>query len=171
MEIWKDIYGYENKYQVSNIGNIRNIKTGKYLKVQTYKTGYCYIDLYNNGQPKKYLIHRLVAQAFIPNPYNLPYVNHKDCNPLNNNANNLEWCTQQYNVNYGDCREKQASKTRKCIYGINVKTGDKTQIFNSVNEAADWCKNNGYVKAQQSGISQVLHNKGMSIYGYYWYFI
>ena len=83
MELWKDIYGYENKYQVSNIGNIRNIKTGKYLKVQMYKTGYCYIDLYNNGQPKKYLIHRLVAQAFIPNPYNLPYVNHKDCNPHN----------------------------------------------------------------------------------------
>ena len=171
MEIWKDIYGYENKYQVSNIGNIRNIKTGKYLKVQTYKTGYCYIDLYNNGQPKKYLIHRLVAQAFIPNPYNLPYVNHKDCNPLNNNANNLEWCTQQYNVNYGDCREKQACKTRKCIYGINVMTGNKTQIFNSINEATEWCRNNGYVKAQQNGISQVLHNKGTSMYGYYWYFI
>lgn len=171
MEIWKDIKGYENKYQVSNKGNIRNIKTGKQLKIQFYKSGYCYIDLYCNGISKHYLIHRLVAQAFIPNPNNLPCVNHKDGKRSNNNVDNLEWCTQQYNVNYGNCRELQARKTRKQVYGINIQSGDKTQIFNSVKDAAEWCKTTGYPKATQGGISYALYSKNHAIYGYYWYFV
>jgi hypothetical protein len=111
MEIWKDIIGFEGVYQISNFGRVKSLP--KY----TYSRGYpqlrkekilkpcytgknrCYATVrLNDG--KGYKIHRLVAQAFIPNPDNLPCVNHKDENPKNNHVDNLEWCTNQYNVKY-----------------------------------------------------------------------
>lgn len=105
MEIWKDIQGYENKYQVSNQGRVRalhyrgtnNIKL-VYIK---RRKGYCQVSLWKNSSRKMFLVHRLVAQAFIPNPKNLPQVNHKDENKCNNCVNNLEWCDQAYNNKYG----------------------------------------------------------------------
>lgn len=116
-EIWKDIEGYEGKYQVSNIGNVRSLDyrhTGKIkrLKLNTDKSGYSRLRLYKEGKPEDYLVYRLVAQAFIPNPNNLPCVNHKDENPRNNCVWNLEWCTYSYNNNYGTRNEK-ASKAMK----------------------------------------------------------
>ena len=117
LEIWKDIEGYEGLYQVSNFGRVRSLdryveyigtnqthkkmnmkqfKKGKILVPMLHKNGYLFIAL-----PKKQKsIHRLVAEAFIPNPNNLPQVNHKDCNKQNNNFKNLEWCNQSYNTKH-----------------------------------------------------------------------
>ena len=113
-EIWKDIKGYEGLYKVNDKGNVKSLnynKTGveKELKQSINTHGYCFVEL--SGRTK--LIHRLVADAFIPNPDNMPQVNHKDENKLNNCAENLEWCTATQNANYGTNRAR-ISKTRKC---------------------------------------------------------
>ena len=112
-EIWKDIKGYEGLYQVSNLGNVKSLPRlliysdgqrhyykEKILRCIKKPSGYCFVNLYKDNVSKHKHIHRLVAEAFIPNPDNLPVINHKDKNPLNNRADNLEWCTQQYNVDY-----------------------------------------------------------------------
>lgn len=127
METWRDIEGYEGLYQVSNEGRIKSLqreivyKDGrkKILKEKILHNflsdlGYCHVMLSKNGVPKRYKVHRLVAKAFIPNPNNLPIINHKDENPKNNSVENLEWCDQKYNVNYGTMiergREKQLNR-------------------------------------------------------------
>ena len=98
-EIWKDIKDYEGLYQVSNLGNVKSLKTNKNLYYSKSKN-YLRVSLNKNGIRKGYSIHRLVAQAFIPNPNNYPCVNHKDCNGNNNKVNNLEWCTYKQNNSY-----------------------------------------------------------------------
>ena len=113
-EIWKDIEGYENKYQISNLGRVkaldyRRTKKEKILDSRNNK-GYKAIALWNNSKRKVFLIHRLVANAFIPNPNKFPQINHKDENKLNNCVDNLEWCTQFYNNIYGT-RLQRVSKT------------------------------------------------------------
>ena len=102
-EYWKSVVGYEGLYMVSNWGRVKSIKFGKerILKPVTNSSGYLLVGLYKNNIEKKYSVHRLVAEAFIPNPYNLPQVNHKDENKQNNVVSNLEWCTHEYNNTYG----------------------------------------------------------------------
>lgn len=98
MEIFKDINKFENKYQISNTGKVRNKKTGLYLKPKYNKKGYQYINLsISKYKSVKWYIHRLVGFHFIPNPKNKPQINHKDGNPSNNNVENLEWCTNEEN--------------------------------------------------------------------------
>lgn len=112
-EIWKDIDGYEGLYQVSNIGRVRSLKFGKIkvLKQEIIKKGYKRVHLLKNRKMKGYLVHRLVAEAFIPNNNNLPCVNHKDEDKTNNRIENLEWCDIKYNANYGTAIQR-SSKTR-----------------------------------------------------------
>ena len=93
-EEWKEI---KEHYLVSNFGRVKN-KYGKILKPIKKENGYYRVYL----KSKWYPIHRLVAEAFIPNPDKLPEINHIDLNKSNNNVNNLEWCSRKYNVNYGD---------------------------------------------------------------------
>ena len=109
-EIWKPIEGYEGLYEVSNTGRVRSLDKydsmnrflrGRILRLFTDGLGYLRAQLYSNSKRKSFLVHRLVAQAFIPNPDNLPQVNHRDENPSNDNVDNLEWCDGKYNVNYG----------------------------------------------------------------------
>ena len=100
-EIFKPIKGYEDLYEVSDLGNVRNKASGKLLKPRKNRRGYLRVVLYKgDGTHKEYLIHRLVAKAFLPNPLNLLEVNHKDFNKLNNSVDNLEWCSRQYNAEY-----------------------------------------------------------------------
>lgn len=115
-EIWKPIEGYED-YEISNYGRVKSLKYGK-EKIKSLwikKKGYRNIVLYKDGKGKSELVHRLVAQAFIPNPDNLPFINHKDENPSNNHVDNLEWCTNYYNSNYGSRNQKIAEKNSKRV--------------------------------------------------------
>ena len=108
-EIWKDIEGYEGLYQVSNLGKIKSIQylnrvnnksypRNKILKIIINEKGYLKVDLYKLKKKKRFRIHRLVAQAFIPNPNNFPEINHINGNKQDNSINNLEWCTHSYNM-------------------------------------------------------------------------
>lgn len=147
-EVWKDIEGYEGLYQVSSLGNIRSLD--RYVKHKLIKgrnmrlkvcCGYLRVGLrqVNIGQ-KTFLIHRLVAQAFIPNPDKLPQVNHKDENKENNCVDNLEWCTATYNINYGTRNkkcgdwQKQNSKLKKAICQYTL-DGQFVAEFPSISEA------------------------------------
>ena len=128
VEEWRDVVGYEGIYEISNTGILKSCErkvnvahrgfTGfrvikeKVMKTTFNDSGYEEIKLCKNNKYTQVFIHRLVAQAFIPNPNNLPFVNHKDENPRNNCADNLEWCTAKYNTNYGN-RNKKISESRK----------------------------------------------------------
>ena len=131
MEQWKKIEGYEN-YSVSNMGRVRNDGTGKVLKSEIDIDGYYRVTLYPGK--KKFKIHRLVSIAFIPNPNELPYVNHKNEDKTDTRVENLEWCTPKYNVNYGSGIEKMLKsrngtfKPKQCVVdGV---------IYISISEAA-----------------------------------
>ena len=123
MEEWKNIKGFEGLYQVSNEGRVKSLqreityKDGrkKIIKERILKNllsdlGYYHVMLSKNGVAKRYKVHRLVANEFIENPNNLPIINHKDENPKNNVVDNLEWCTQGYNVRYGTMIERGRQK-------------------------------------------------------------
>lgn len=109
MEVWKDIKGYEGSYQISNLGRLKSLprkSKRRYKSKEIIKKpsklpkGYLRIALAKNGTKKYFYIHRLVAEAFIPNPNELLCVNHKDCNTSNNNVDNLEWITHKDNNSY-----------------------------------------------------------------------
>ena len=111
-EIWRDIDGYEGLYQISNKGRVKSLKYGKerILKPILKSLGYYSIILCNYGVMKQFQLHRLVAQAFIPNPNKLPEINHRDENNKNNCVENLEWCNRRYNINYGTRNERVSKK-------------------------------------------------------------
>lgn len=117
-EIWKDIDGLEGCYQISNFGRVKSLARYDYstryikekiMKPSKDKDGYLIIGLQcarKHKKQKTYRIHQMVAKAFIPNPFNLPEINHKDEDKTNNHVDNLEWCTTKYNLTYGhrlDC--------------------------------------------------------------------
>lgn len=138
MEVWKDIVGYEGLYQVSNKGRVKRVATenmvgtGNYareehLLYQCCYNGYTSVALWKNNKSQRFKVHRLVALAFIPNPENLPFINHKDETRNNNCVENLEWCTHIYNVNYGTAQERLTAKksipvVQKTLDGQVVKT-------------------------------------------------
>lgn len=140
-EIWKDIQGFEGEYMVSNFGNVMSLvgRKPRILRPRRNKRGYLRVSLHAHSD---YLIHRLVAQAFIPNPDNLPFINHKDECPSNNCADNLEWCTHHYNITYGTCQERARATQSKTFPQKNRKDCSKSVLcvetgdtFLSINEA------------------------------------
>lgn len=110
MEKWKDIPNYEGLYQVSDYGEVKNVKRGMTLKQCKHRLGYLSVMLYKDGQPKRIMVHRLVAMTFLENPNLLGFVNHKDENKTNNRVDNLEWCTREYNLKYGTVPERISKK-------------------------------------------------------------
>ena len=158
-EIWRDIEGYKGKYQVSNMGRVKSLNynnTGKEGIMEPHDNGkgYLRVQLCKDGKGKWYRINRLVAQAFLPNPNNLPEVNHIDKDKTNNKVENLEWCTTQYNVEYSQA---------KAVIGINKVSGLILE-FPSIMEAE-----------RQTGISNkhicdCLKGRNKSAKGYYWFY-
>lgn len=129
-EIWRPVVGYEGLYEVSNTGLIRSLDRfvgnrnrikGKILSIRIEKNGYCSVALSKYGKIKRYKIHRLVAQAFIPNPEGLPEVNHLDEDKTNNSVDNLEWCDRKYNMNFGSRLNKSLlTKSEKGYIDFNM---------------------------------------------------
>ena len=123
-ELWKPVKGYEGLYEVSSLGRLKSLDTfrhkGKIKNIRLDKDGYFLIDLHKNKNAKTKRVHRLVAEAFIPNPNNLPQVNHKDENKHNNCVDNLEWCSQQYNMNYGSFRVNSAKAHKKPVIQLTL---------------------------------------------------
>lgn len=141
-EIWKDIPNYEGIYQISNLGRLKSLRvfcsfTKKYypkekiIKGKLDQAGYVMVSLYKEGKVKYCRIHRLVAQAFIPNTNNYPMINHKDENKSNNNVNNLEWCTCLYNNTYGN-KNKNISNP---VIQYDLK-GNYVAEYKSISEAS-----------------------------------
>lgn len=134
-EIWKAIKENE-KYEISNLGKIRNKKTGRILKTSINNKGYERVIIYINKKPKCYYIHKIVANVFLENPNNFKEINHKDENKLNNCVNNLEWCSSKYNANYGTRTKrilKSKEKNLKTIIQKN-KQGNIIKIWKNILE-------------------------------------
>lgn len=142
-EKWLPVYGYETIYLVSDCGRVRNITTGRILKATTTKTGYRRVTLYNGIERKSFLVHRLVAMAFIgvPNDPELQ-INHLDGDKSNNRIDNLEWCTQSENLahsfkiglrNYN--LQQLLNKNRKRVRQLDMK-GEPIREWESMSEAA-----------------------------------
>lgn len=98
-EKWKAIEGYDGRYEVSNFGNVRN-SDGAVMYQETHHKGYKRVSFHYNGKRKHHKVHRLVAEAFIPNPEGKPHINHRDFDPGNNRMWNLEWVTDEENKEY-----------------------------------------------------------------------
>lgn len=165
-EIWKNIDGFEDKYKISNLGNIYSIKRAKILK--QYKNAYGYFStVLSNKKTKSVIVHRLVAIAFIPNPENKPCINHKNGVKTDNRIENLEWCTHKEN-NLHAYKNKLKIPS---IYKIH-KGGEETIIqldldgcfINEWNSITDICN---FYKKNSSHIHRALKNKSIA-YGYMW---
>lgn len=161
IEAWKDIEGYEGHYEVSTFGRVRNKRTGRVLKEGTYYNGYSKITLSKNSVTKTYLVHRLIAQAFIPNPENKPQVNHKDENKTNNHADNLEWMTAEENVNYGTRNDRVAKAKGKPVSQWTL-DGKFVACFPSAAYAEQYC---GIGKNE---VARVANGKRKTAHGYIW---
>lgn len=167
-EEWRDVIGYNGLYQVSSSGRVKSLKFGKdkILRQGKNKYGYLYVKFYKDGKSKILQVHRLVAQAFIENPNNLPMINHKDEDKTNNIVDNLEWCNNYYNITYGTCQQKKSEKLinrqdqSKQVYQYNTQ-GELIKIWESTME----CKRNGYT---QSSISACCRGELKSHRGYIW---
>lgn len=115
MNEWRDIPNYEGLYQVNRIGQIKSLKTGELRSLQWDRNGYRNVRLYKDGKYYTEMVHRLVAEAFIPNPLNLPEINHINEVKHDNHVDNLEWCTREYNMNYGQVGENVSKALSKAI--------------------------------------------------------
>lgn len=133
-EEWRPIAGFEDRYMISSFGRVYLLLFGRLSKLYLGMNGYYAITLRGrNGEFRKTNIHRLVAETFIPNPQGLPVINHKDEDKTNNHVDNLEWCTQKYNVNYNDaCRTPQRrQRTSESHKGIVFTEERKRHISES----------------------------------------
>ncbi len=135
-EIWKPIKNYEGLYEISNFGRVRSLtRYKKILKPCPNERGYLMVDLSKEGKRRKYFIHILVANAFLSNPNNLPQVNHKNEIKTDNNADNLEFCTNNYNLNYGSRNKRIRDKIAKKVvqYSMQEKI---LNVYESMTEAS-----------------------------------
>lgn len=174
-EIWKPVKNYEGLYEVSSYGNVRSLDRvinyndgrkfyykGQIRKIKKRPNGYLFCELWKNTKPKTFNVHRLVAQAFIPNPNNLPQVNHRDENKTNNCVDNLEWCDSKYNMNYGTARQRMAEKLSMSVLQIDINTG---QVVSEYPSAAEAGRKNGF---SQGGISDCCNGKSKTYKGFKW---
>ncbi len=156
-EIWKDIKGYEGYYKISDLGRVKRLERKRYdrnqiLKERIVKTiypkngWYPYLSLCKKGIYKNYTIHRLIAEAFLPNPDNLPCINHKDGNKQNNSISNLEWCDYSHNnreahrlgLNRGTSKEVYQFDLNENLIKV-WSSGRKAEQYYNIGHIADCC--------------------------------
>lgn len=170
-EIWKDIPGYEGRYQVSNLGRVKSLNYKRTGTAQILKPanslGYRVVNLCKHGSGKMFGIHRLVALVFIPNPLKLSVINHKDENRANNVTSNLEWCSKSYNATYGTSPAKIAAARSRPVLQY-TKDGKFVREFSSLLEADKFFGCGG--RSVQSSISQCCKGKIKSCRGFVWRF-
>lgn len=158
MEIWKDIPGYEGLYQASTSGRIKALSSETIMSNKRQdKNAYIVVNLCKGKRKKSFLAHRLIAITFIPNPDNLPIVNHKNENKQDNRACNLEWCGASYNSAYGSRKAAQAEKLGKRI--LCVETGE---IYLSMGLAGK------SVNRPYQNISRACKAESRTCGGYHW---
>lgn len=162
----KEIQGFE-KYLITENGTVINSQTNKVLKPCNNGNGYLYVSL---GRKNHRYIHRLVAEAFIPNPDNLPQIDHIDTDKTNNNVSNLRWVTRKQNINnpitlarIQNTPSGSSSKLAKQVIGCSV-TNNSIIKFGSIAEAAT------YVGCKSSSISNCIAKRTKSVKGYRWEF-
>lgn len=181
-EIWKDIPDYDGKYQISNYGRVKRLKrnvfvrvlgktveisTPKILKLNLVKSGYLYITITANNTKRTLKIHRLVAEVFIPNPNDLPEVNHIDGNKENNCVDNLEWCTHKENIQHALknnlLNDRSGNNNANCKK-INQydSDGNFIKLWNSIYEIT---KETGF---ERHGITRCCTSKSKTYKGYIW---
>lgn len=176
METWKNVVGYEGLYEVSDQGRVKSLGNDKFRKEKILKPGnntrgYLQVTLYKDGQKKIYKVHRLVAEAFIPNPNNLETVNHKDEVKTNNVATNLEWLSMKDNNNYGTHNKRVAeshinhSALSKQVKMLDKQTGELLATFPSMGEAER------VTGIYQGNISKCCIGKYKSTGGYIWRYL
>lgn len=170
---FRKIPSLKNLYEVSDTGILRNVKTGREIIGTIEKNGYVRIRIENKeiGNVVRTTLHRLVAEAFVPNPDNKPQVNHIDLNKQNNCASNLEWATGSENMKHAYSNGvgvKELTAYRECAKKCVTNGND---VFESISDAARWLAAKGLCKNQRSGIagiSCVLRNKRKHFGGYEW---
>ena len=179
-EEWRPVAGYEGLYEVSNFGRVRSLErdciTGrggvhhlkeKYLILNKKKTGYFEVCLFKNGLRKYHLVHRIVAQAFLPNQNNYAEINHKDENKQNNTVWNLEWCDSTYNKKYGS-RTAKANKKHKTteIKHLPVKQYSLNNTF--IGEYSGVCEAEKFTGVKYQLISRCCKGVGKQAGGFVW---
>lgn len=157
--VWKDVSGYEDYYEVSNQGVIRNKNTQRVLKPMLKKNGYLTVDLGYRGT-KTVSVHRIVATAFIEHPNKFPCVNHKNENKIDNRVDNLEWCTQKYNLNYGF----GATAKNSPVLQFDA-SGNFIKLWASIKEAAET------LGIKYQGISRVCRGERKTSGGFRWEYV
>lgn len=171
-EIWKDIEGYEGLYQVSNLGRVRSLdswirskcnsmrlRKGRIINQRLSLQGYKRVHLSKGNTSKHYVVHRLVAEAFIPNPDNLPQVNHiNEFDKTDNKVENLEWCTQEYNHNYGTHNKRVGEKQSKPVYQYTL-DNQLVKVWKSTAE----CRRNGF-----NNVSACCRGVLITVKGFRW---
>lgn len=173
-ESWKPIAGFEGLYEVSSLGRVKALnyrQTGReqILKPQKNKYGYLKICLYKDRHQKFAYIHRLVSMAFLPNPKNLPQINHINENKEDNRVENLEWCTTSYNINFGSRNERVAKaktngKLSKKVYQYDL----NDNFIKEWPSAKEIYRQTGY---NNGSISNCCKGKRKTVYGYKWSYV
>lgn len=159
MEIWKSLNGYNDLYEVSNLGNVRNKKTGIIKTASKDRDGYFRVYLRESGKDKERFVHRLAAISFIENPYEKPEVNHIDGNKQNNKLSNLEWVTGEENEKHAILNGLITAP--KPVVGTHKAT-KKHFLFESINDAAR------RTKESKAGIRSTISGRQLGTKNYYW---
>lgn len=177
-EIWKPVVGYEGLYEVSFFGDLRSVKSQMLISQQTINSGYKTVHLSKNNKRKAFTVHRLVAQAFIPNPEGKPQVNHINADKKDNRVENLEWCTASENIknifkNGGgyNIRESSAKRMKHIGTKFAKQNGDRLRELNKlISKPIYKCDLNGDIIKEYPSIKQAqrenkLHNISAALKG------